>query len=49
MVIDSCNRACNCQKASLNGQPDHKYLDVTITFTNFNSFKTFSKTIFAIF
>ena len=49
MVIDCCNRACDCRKASLNGYHDWQYLDVTKTFTNFDSFTTFSKTIFAIF
>ena len=42
-VIGRRNSACNCRKASLNGHHDHQYLDVTTTFTNFNSFITFSK------
>ena len=48
-VIGRRNRACDCRKASLNGYHDRQYLDVTTTFTNFNSFTTFSKTIFVIF
>ena len=43
MVTDHCNRVCDCQKASLNGHHDCQYLDGTTTFTNFNSFTTFSK------
>ena len=37
----------DCQKALLNGHHDGQYLDLT-TLPNFNSFTTFSKTIFAI-
>ena len=48
-VIDRRNRACDCPKAMLNSCHDCQYLDVTTTFTNFNSFTTFYKTIFAIF
>ena len=48
MVIDRRSRACDRQKASLNGHHDRQYLDVTTSFTNFNFF-TFYKTIFAIF
>ena len=43
MVIDCCNRVCNCQKASLNGHHDRQYLDVTTTFTNFNFLQLFLK------
>ena len=49
MVIDRRSRACDRQKASLNGHDDRQYLDVTTTFTNFNFFTTFYKTIFTIF
>ena len=35
------------EKASLNGHHDRQYLDVTITFTNFNYFTTSSKAILA--
>ena len=48
-VTDCRNRVCDCRKASLNGRHDWQYLDVTTTFTNFNSFTKFSQTIFAIF
>ena len=47
MVIDRRNRDFDRQKASLNGNHDRQYLDLT-TLPNFNSFTTFSKTIFAI-
>ena len=43
IVIDHNNKAFHHRKASLNGH----HLDVP-TFTNFNSFTTFCKTIFAI-
>ena len=35
------NRVCDCQKVSLNSHHEDQYLDVTTTFTNFNSFTTF--------
>ena len=48
-VIDRRNKVCDCQKALLNSHHGPQYLDVTTTFTSFNYFTTFSKTIFAIF
>ena len=49
MVIDHHNRVCDRQEALLIGHHDHQHLDVTIAFNNFNSFTTFSRTIFVIF
>ena len=43
------NRACDPQNALFNGHHDRQYLDVATTFTDFNSFTTFSKTIFTVF
>ena len=48
MVIDPNNRFLTAEKSSLNGHHDLQYLDVTTTFTSFNSFTTFSKVIFVI-
>ena len=47
--IDRHNRACDRRKTLLNGHHRHHYQDVATTFTDFNSFTTFSKTVFAIF
>ena len=49
MVTDYRNRICDCRKASFKGHQDWKNLDVTTTFSDFNSLTTSSKTIFAIF
>ena len=49
MVIDRCSKVCDRRKASLNGHHDCRYLDVTTTFTNFNSLTIFSKTILPCF
>ena len=48
LKITACHMVFHYQKALLNGPHDRQYLDVTTTFTNFNSFSTFSKTIFAM-
>ena len=49
MVIDRRNSVCDCRKATSNGHWDRHYLDVSITFTNFNSFATSYKRMFAIY
>ena len=49
MIIDRGNRICDCRKALLNGHRDCQYPDITTTFTNFNSFLSISKRIFAMF
>ena len=40
---------CDHRKALFNSHHNHQYLDITTTFTNFNCFTIFSKSIFAIF
>ena len=43
MVIDRCNRVCDCWKASLNDHHDCQYLHVTTTFTNLILLQLFLK------
>ena len=47
-VIDRRKSVCDCRKTSLNlnGSLDRQYLNVTTTFTNFDSFTISSKNIF---
>ena len=47
-VTDCCQSIPDRQKVS-SGHHNSQYLDVTATFTNFNSFATSSKTIFLVF